>query len=90
MKVKVFIHAQYNEYEKTFTYHSYNCDMCEYGYTLIETQEVDVRQPTFEELTNKTIKALRNKQEKIMAAAHKETVSVQRVIDTLLCIEHKE
>jgi len=89
MKLKVFAHAQYNEYEKSFSYHAFNCDMRDYGYTLLETQEIEIRQPKFEELTNKTVAALREKQKTVMAAAQKELERVQTTIDSLLCIEYK-
>ncbi len=89
IKVKVWLHAQYNEYEKTFSYSAHYCDMSDYGYTLLETREIEIRQPTFEELTNKTVKSLRKKQEALLASAQKEYNRVQNTIDTLLCLEHK-
>ena len=89
MKVKAYIHAQYNEYEKTFTYSVHYCDMQEYGYTLLETRDLEVEQPSFEQLANKTIKALRDKQSRIRATAQAELDRVDRVVDTLLYIEHK-
>ena len=89
MKVKAYIHAQYNEYEKTFTYSVHYCDMQEYGYTLLETRDLEFDQPTFEVLANKTIKALRDKQSRILATAQSESARVEQVIDTLLYIEHK-
>lgn len=89
IRVKVFIHAQYNEYEKSFTYQAHNMDMSDYGYTFLESQEVKIRQPTVEELTNKTVRALREKQKTVLAAAQSEYNRVQATIDTLLAIEHK-
>jgi len=92
MKLKAFIHAQYKDWDKEnpFSYHVYDCNMGEYGYTLFEEREIDVEEPSFADLSAKTIKTLQDKQSKIIAQAHKESVAVQRVIDTLLCIEHKE
>ena len=63
--------------------------MRDYGYTLLETQEIEIRQPRFEELTNKTVAALREKQKTVMAAAQRELERVQTTIDSLLCIEYK-
>lgn len=87
--MKVFFHAQYNEYEKSFSYTCYNCDMSEFGYTFIESQEIEIRQPSFEDLTNKTVKSLRDKQSRLIAEAQKEAMRVQQTIDTLLYLEHR-
>jgi len=89
MKIKVFIHAQYNEYEKTFSYSAHYCDMEEYGYTLLETRELEVKEPSYEALVNRTVKALRKKQEKVLAVAQSEYQRVQNTVDALLCLEHK-
>lgn len=90
MKVKVYIHAQYNQYEKTFSYSAHYCNMQDYGYTLLETQDLEFTPPSFESLANKTIKALRDQQSKILATAQSESARVEQVIDILLYIEHKE
>lgn len=88
MKIKCFIHAQYNEYEKTFTYSAHYCNMEEYGYTLIETRELEFAEPSHSDLVNKTISALRAKQKKIIAESQKNYEVVQETINNLLCIEH--
>ena len=76
MKLKVFIHAQYNEYDHTFSYSAHYCNMQEYGYTLIETREIDFDQPNHERLVNQTIQVLREKQKKIRAEAEKSYAKV--------------
>ena len=89
MKIKCLIHAQYNEYEKNFSYSTHYCNMEEYGYTLLETRELEFDPPSYEKLVNHTIQALRKKQNKIIAEAQKNAQSVQETIDNLLCLEYK-
>lgn len=90
MKVKGYIHAQYDEYEKEYRFSIWTHDMtsCQ-GYVLVEEVEIEFNAPPHEVLVNGTIAAYKAEQQKIRAEAESKVNRLQRAIDDLLCIEYK-
>lgn len=91
MKIKVFIHAQWDEYNKKYNFHPWGYDMSESSDCgpLVEKLEVEFNPPPNEVLVNGTIATYRKQQQNIRAAAEMECNSLQQKIDDLLCIENK-
>lgn len=92
MKIQVFIHAQWNEYEKEYSFHPWGYDMSKSSSDcgpLVETVEIDFTPPPNEVLVNGTIAAYRKQQQNIRAHAEMQCNELQTRIDDLLCIENK-
>lgn len=91
MKIPVFIHADYDEYEKVYHFKAWSQDMSgsEYVGPLVEKLEVDFTPPPHEVLVNGTIETYRAQQQKIRAEAESRVNLIQQRINDLLCIEYK-
>ena len=90
-KVKVYIHAEYCEYEKTYRLVPWSQDMTGQSRCgqLVETVEVDVAMPPNDVLVNGTIEMYREQQKKVRAEAERLNTELQESINNLLCIEYK-
>lgn len=88
MKIKVFIHAKWDEWDKEYRFYPWGQDMSsssnEVG-PLVGTHEFDFDAPPHEVLVNGTIESFR----KVRAEAELRCNQIQEQINTLLCIEHK-
>ena len=91
MKIKVYIHADYDEYEKVFRFKAWSHDMTgsEYCGPLVMQTEVEFTPPPHEVLINGTVETYRAMQKKVLAEAERERTVIQQRIDDLLCIEYK-
>lgn len=91
MKIKGYIHAAYDEYEKKYDFRVWSQDMTHGSYTgpLVEVVEIEFNEPPREVLVNGTIGAYREQQQKIRAEAESKCNRLQQAIDDLLCIEDK-
>lgn len=89
MKVKVYIHAQWQRWDKTFAYSVYNCDMTEYGYTLLEVREIEFSSMDDQRLRYLTAKSLEKAQDKLRADTQKKVMELQEEINSLLAIEDR-
>lgn len=91
MKIKVYIHAKYDEWEKKWDFNPWSCDMSasdSFGACVAEV-EVDFPEPPHETLVNGQINAWREKQKKIRAEAEKFCNELERQIMEIQCIEYK-
>lgn len=91
MKMKAYIHAQYDEYEKEHRFSVWSHDMSrgEMGYILIEEREIDFDAPPREVLVNGTVAEYRKMQQTLRTEAEEKCNRIQRSINDLLCIEYK-
>lgn len=89
MKVQVFIHANYNEYDKEYHFEPWRSDMTGYAGSLVETQEIEFTPPPRDVLVNGTIAEYREQQKKIRAEAESKINVLEQRINDLLCIEYK-
>lgn len=91
MKIKVYIHAPYNEYEKCYDFKAWGMDMSSQAGCgpLVDTQEIEFTPPPRDVLINGTILQYREQQRQIRAQGEKMINEIQRRIDDLLCIEYK-
>ena len=91
MKLKVYIHANYDEYEKVYTYKAWSQDMStsEYCGPLVETLEVDFTPPPHDVLVKGTIAQYREHQKKIMAEAERQRAILEQRINDMLCLEYQ-
>lgn len=89
-EITVYIHAQRN-YKDKIKFSALGCDMSEYGYTLIETQDLTVEFDIADDfsLDAEEIKAMRAEQKRIQAEAQRLVTQLEERIQSLLCIEHK-
>ena len=90
MKLKGYIHAQYDDYEKEYRFSVWSMNMtsCQ-GYVFVDEVELEFTPPPHSALVNGTIEAYRAEQQKIRAEAESKVNMLQRAIDDLLCLEHK-
>ena len=91
MKIKVYIHASYCEYEKTYRFQVWGQDMStvEHVGPLVATEEVEFTPPPHDVLVNGTIEMYRAQQKKVRAEAERLNTELQERINNLLCIEYK-
>ena len=89
MKIKAYINAQYDEYEKEYQFSVFPNDMTSVGYTMIEELEIEFNAPPREVLVNGTVANYREMQKTIRAEAESKCNRIQRSIDDLLCLEYK-
>ena len=91
MKLKAYIHAHYDDFDKEYVFQVWSQDMSksEYGGPLVEVQEIDFTPPPNEVLVNGTIQNYRDAQKKIRADAESQCNMIQQRINDLLCLEHK-
>ena len=87
--VTAYIHAKWDEYDRTWSYSTYSVDMTGYGYIYIMTKDLTFASPTDRELKALLIKNLRLEQEKITAKAHAEKVSIEEKFQSLLALEDR-
>lgn len=90
MKLKVCIHAKYDDYEKQhdFSVWAHNMNGTS-GYHMVEEREIDFDAPPRDVLVNGTIAAYRAEQQRVRAEAEQKSQRIQRAIDELLAIEYK-
>lgn len=91
MKIEVFIHAQWSEYEKKYHFRPWGYDMTSNGDCgpLVEKLEIEFSPPPDAVLVNGTIEAYRKQQQNIRATAEMQCNQLQERINDLLCIENK-
>lgn len=91
MKIKVYIHAQYDEYEKVYRYIPWSQEMSSQSQCgpLVETLEVDFAPPPHEVLVKGTIAGYREEQKRILAEAERNRAILEQRINDLLSIEYK-
>jgi hypothetical protein len=91
MKLDVYIHAQYDEYEKKYDFRVWSHDMTgsEYIGPLVGKTEIEFEPPPHEVMVNGTIATYRLQQQKIRAEAEKNCQQLQQRINDMLCLEHK-
>ncbi|MHB1328012.1 MAG: hypothetical protein ACYC2K_07405 [Gemmatimonadales bacterium] len=90
MKIKGFIHAKYDEYEREYHFSVWTQDMTQcQGYVLVEEVEIEFTPPPHNVLVNGTIEAYKAEQQKIRAEAESKVNRLQQSINDLLCIEYK-
>lgn len=91
MKAKAFIHAQWDEWDKKYSFHVWGADMSsqEGCGPLVETVEVEFTAPPHEVLVNGTIEGYRKQQQKVRAEGERLVNELQQRINDLLCIENK-
>lgn len=91
MKLKVFIHAQYDEYDKVFNYHAWSQDMSSQPSCgpLVATTEVEFTPPPYTALVNGTVAKWREEQKQVRAAAESRVNIIEERIQDLLCLEYK-
>ena len=90
-EITVYIHAQRDYVTSGVRFSACGCDMSEYGYTLIETQDLKVEFDIADDfnLDAEEIKAMRAEQKRIKAEAQMRVTRLEERIQSLLCIEHK-
>lgn len=89
MKIKVYIHAEYNEWEKKYAFSAWSIDMSDHRGPVVGVQEIDFDPPPHEVLVNGTVAKYREMQKEILAEAEAKRLHLERKINELLCIEHK-
>lgn len=91
MKIKVYIHAQYSEYNKDYTFVPWQHDMSTQAHCgpLVGELEVEFTPPPMEVLITGAIEAYREQQKAVRAEAERMVNEIQHRINDLLCIEHK-
>ena len=88
-EITAFLHRSKESYETEYRYSVYNCDMSEYGYTLLAEKKVSFDLPTESLMLNKEIEMLNRKAQKIKADAFVEVEKINEKIQSLLAIEDK-
>lgn len=92
MKIKVYVHAKYEDWEKEWQFRPWSCDMSEsaagFGKCVAEV-EVEFQEPPHDVLVNGQIEAWRAEQRRIRAEAEKNCNELERQIGEIQCIEYK-
>ena len=89
MELELFIHAQWNRYNKNYSYSAASSDMSDYGYIFLHKVSVPITTPTELELRRLTEKALRQKATAIRAKAYQEVSEIEEEIQEMLSLEFK-
>lgn len=91
MKLKLFIHAKYQEWSKEWEYAAWNSDMSDHGSfgTVVAEVEVEFTPPPVATLVGGQVEAWRKEQERIRAEALHAVSAIQQKIDDIRCLEYK-
>ena len=91
MKIKVYIHAAWNEWDKEYSFRPWSQDMSSQASCgpLVGEVEIDFTPPPREVMVNGQIASFREQQKQIRAESERQCMEIQERIDNLLCIEHK-
>lgn len=91
MKIKGFVHAVYEQYDKKWEYTIYSYDMSHMnGFGVVVAESfVEFEPPETHELVNKTIAAMKSAQKEIRAKAEASAQNIEQQIQELLCIEDR-
>ena len=91
MKLTVYIHAEYNEWEKRHEFKVWSIDMSRTASCgpLVGTHEIDFDPPPNEVLVAGTIKEYRARQKEILAKSEMQRAELEQRINELLCLEYK-
>jgi hypothetical protein len=87
MIVKACIHAQWDSWNKKWTYHVFSFDMTTQGYILLETREIPFQSPNDRALKEQFAALLRAKKTQVMADATAEMTEIDGQIQELLALE---
>jgi hypothetical protein len=91
MKIPVYVHAQYDDWEKVYRFHAWGSDMSSQPScgALVHTGEIDFTPPPHEVLVKGTIEMYRAEQKRIAAEAEAARALYEQKINDLLCLEYK-
>ena len=93
MKIKVYVHAEYKEWDKKYAFKAWGIDMSGLvGLSigpLVGTHEFEFDAPPYDVLVNGTIQQYREQQKEILAEAERKRAVLEQKIKELLCIEDK-
>lgn len=89
MKVKAYICAEYQRWDKSYDYCVWPVDPGEGTRTVIEVRELEFDAPPIDILTGETIAAYRAEQQRIRAEMMGKVNALQQQIDEMLAIENK-
>ncbi len=93
MKVKLYVHADYESWNKKWEFKTWQNDMTDtegFGYCVQVVEiEFDFKEPTHDELVKKHILAMRNVQTKLRAETEVKIQNIEQQIQEMLCIEDK-
>lgn len=89
-EIMVYIHAQ-RAFDGEIKFSAIGCDMSEYGYTLLQTQNISIGfdVPDDFNLDAEEIKSLRAEQKKIQAEAQRRLTQIEERIQSLQSLEYK-
>ncbi len=85
MKVKVYVYAKVDAFDKTASYYAYFCKTSHMGTFVVETS-VDIDEPPLQEIMDGTIKDMRAAQQKIRADAEVQYQNIEQQIQEMLCL----
>lgn len=90
MKIKTYVHAHYDHYDKKYDFVLAPCDMSDFGSygPLVGETEIDFDPPPHEVLVAGTIQQYRDEQKKILAEAEAKRATLEQRINELLCIDY--
>ena len=91
MKLKCYIHAKYNDWEKKYAFDVWSRDMSKvegFG-AAVGTGEIDFDPPPHEVLVKGTVAEYRERQTKILGEAEAMRAELEKRINELLCLEYK-
>lgn len=85
--VRKFVHVPADTPPENPDFTFFNCDMKDYGYVLINEQDITIEVPDDFNPVPAAIAALRSKQQKIRAEAEQKSLLIDEQIQKLLAIE---
>lgn len=89
MKIKGYITANWNQWEKCHEFKVWSCDVSGKEYTKITTVDVEFDAPPQEVLVAESVAAWKEEQQRIQAEATMKVNRLQQAINDMLCLEHK-
>lgn len=88
--MKIYIHCNYSEYNKTFEFSASSVDTTKYGNAfLVEECELEFTEPTYAVLSTLEIQRLRLKKANLNLMAAEAATKIEESIQSLLCLENK-
>jgi len=89
MKLKAYVHAEWNDFDKKFLYKVYPCEAAAFGVFIAEV-EIDAPEVDEGELIKGQVKLMRDKQQEIRAEAELKFQQIEESIQKMLCLEYNE
>lgn len=91
MKIKGYITANWNQWEKRHEFKVWSCNVSEGNkeYTFVGEVEVEFDAPPNEALVAGSVAAWKAEQDRIQAEATLKVNQLQQAINDMLCLEHK-